>query len=173
MLSAHHVAEAMTYPRKEYWPARVAAPKLREFLEHTLNSNTMTKNISGLALVLAASLLPMTVHAQKSQNDASSSREQTYLDFQVEQPAKIKVAAAPVYPERLRSARVEGRVLVQFVVDERGKPEMPSFKVIRSSDAELTESVRTAVGGMTFFPAEAGGQKVKQLVQVPFNFAAR
>jgi TonB family protein len=149
---------------------RSAAPRLFEFLEHTLNSTTMIKNLSGLALVLAASLIPMTAQAQKAQNETSA---QTYLDFQVEQPAKIRNGVTPVYPDRLRNARVEGRVLVQFVVDERGKPEMSSFKVIRSSDAELTESVRNAVSGMTFFPAEAGGQKVKQLVQVPFNFSAR
>jgi protein TonB len=67
---------------------------------------------------------------------------------------------------------VEGQVLVQFIVDERGRPDMASFKVIKSSDAAMTESVRKAVSEMFFFPAEAGGQKVKQLVQVPFNFAA-
>lgn len=128
----------------------------------------MSKTTLGLALVLAAALHPTTVYAQKPNNDASQT--QTYLDFQVEQAAKIKAGPTPQYPNRLRTAGVEGRVLVQFVVDERGRPEMASFKVLKSSDAELTESVRQAVSGMTFFPAEAGGQKVKQLVQLPFNF---
>ena len=132
----------------------------------------MSKIISGLALVVAASLVPMSAHAQKSQNDAPSSREQTFLDFQVEQPAKLKSGPVPRYPDRLRMTGVEGSVLVQFIVDERGRPDMSSFKVIKSSDAALTESVRQAVMAMSFFPAEAGGQKVKQLVQVPFNFTA-
>jgi len=132
----------------------------------------MTKYISGLALVLAASLLPTTAHAQKAQNEASNNtREQTFLDFQVEQPAKLKAGPTPLYPDHLRNAGVEGKVLVQFVVDERGKPEMSSFKVIKSSDAALTASVRQAVNGMSFFPAEASGQKVKQLVQLPFSFS--
>ena len=132
----------------------------------------MTRYILGLGLVLGA-LLPAAAHAQKAQNDPSTSRDQTYLDFQVEQPVKLKAGPTPQYPDHLRNARVEGRVLVQFVVDERGRPEMASFKVLKSSDAALTESVRHAVSGTTFFPAEAGGQKVKQLVQLPFTFAAR
>jgi TonB family protein len=131
----------------------------------------MTKYMIGLALVLAASLNPTTSYAQKAQNDASSSREQTFFEFQVDLPVKLKSGPTPSYPEHLRVARIEGRVLVQFVVDERGKPDMTSFKVIKSSDADLTESVRHAVTGMVFFPAEAAGQKVKQLVQLPFAFA--
>jgi periplasmic protein TonB len=131
----------------------------------------MSKYLSGLALVLAASLHPMTSHAQKPQNDSSPSRDQTYLDFQVERAARPKAPPAPVYPEYLRAARVEGTVLVQFVVDQRGRPEMASFKVIKSSHADLTKSVRSAVNEMSFFPAEWGGQKVKQIVQLPFTFA--
>lgn len=135
----------------------------------------MSKHLSCLALVVAASLLPMTSHAQKSPNDSSASAatSQTYFDFQVERIARPKSVPAPVYPNHLRAARVEGTVLVQFIVDQRGRPDMASFKVIKSSNAELTESVRTAVSYMSFFPAEWGGQKVKQLVQLPFTFAAR
>jgi hypothetical protein len=33
--------------------------------------------------------------------------------------------------------------------------------------------VREAVADMTFEPAQVGGQKVKQLVQLPFKFAPR
>ena len=133
----------------------------------------MSKYISGLAIVLAASLHPMTSQAQKPQNDSStsSSRDQTYLDFQVERAARPKAPPAPVYPDHLRAAGVEGSVLVQFVVDQRGRPDMSSFKVIKSSNAALTQSVRSAVSAMSFFPAEWGGQKVKQLVQLPFKFA--
>lgn len=135
----------------------------------------MSKYISGLALVLAASLLPATSHAQKAPNESSApgagSSDQTFLSYEVERPAKPKAGPTPVYPANLRAARVEGSVLVQFVVDQRGRPEMTSFKVIKSSNDELTESVRLAVNGMSFFPAESGGQKVKQLVQLPFRFA--
>jgi periplasmic protein TonB len=130
----------------------------------------MPKYISSVALILVASLLPMTSQAQKGPSD-SSSASQTYLDFQVERPAKPKSPPAPTYPNHLRAQRVEGTVLVQFVVDQRGRPEMASFKVIKSSHADLTKSVQSAVSEMSFFPAEWGGQKVKQIVQLPFTFA--
>jgi TonB family protein len=128
----------------------------------------MTKYILGLALVLAASL-PATGYAQKAQSD-SASRDQAYLDFQVDQPAKLKSAPTPAFPDRLRATGVEGRVLVQFVVDERGRPDMSSFKVLKSTDGELTASVRQSVLASSFIPAEASGRKVKQLVQLPFTF---
>jgi periplasmic protein TonB len=128
----------------------------------------MTKYILGLALALAASF-PATGYAQKAQTD-SSSRDQAYLDFQVDQPAKLKSAPAPVFPDRVRASGVEGRVLVQFVVDERGRPDMSSFKVLKSTDGELTASVRQSVIASSFIPAEAAGRKVKQLVQLPFTF---
>lgn len=125
--------------------------------------------MSKITLVVACvlcTLLPARSEAQESGADV-----QTYLSTQVETPAKLKNARPPQYPPRLRTSRVEGEVLVQFIVDERGRPQMDSFKVLRSSNAEFTEAVRRTVEAATFFPAEIGGQKVKQLVQLPFKFA--
>jgi protein TonB len=98
---------------------------------------------------------------------------QTFLEFQVQQSVRAKVAAAPEYPVRLRAARVEGDVIVQFVVDERGRAQMTSFKVIRSTHNDFTEAVRRAVRESEFFPAEIGGRPVKQLVQQPYKFGSR
>ena len=70
----------------------------------------------------------------------------------------------------LRSANVEGEVLVQFVVDTTGRVENGSVKVLKSSHDLFTNSVRSALSNMRFYPAEIGGRKVKQLVQQPFNF---
>jgi protein TonB len=99
------------------------------------------------------------------------SNEQTYFEFQVEkQVAPAPGNAAPRYPDMLRSANVEGEVLVQFVVDTTGRVEMPSFKVLKSSHDLFTNAVRQALSTMRFYPAEIGGRKVKQLVQQPFNF---
>lgn len=83
----------------------------------------------------------------------------------------MKNAQKPAYPERLRSSGVEGQVLVQFVVDERGIPLMSTFKVLKSTNAELTESVRSAVTASSFHAAQVRGHNVRQLVQQPFLFA--
>lgn len=97
--------------------------------------------------------------------------EQTYFEFQVEkQVAPAPGNPGPRYPDMLRSANVEGEVLVQFVVDTTGRVEMNSFKVLKSSHDLFTNAVRQALSTMRFYPAEIGGRRVKQLVQQPFNF---
>lgn len=97
--------------------------------------------------------------------------DQTYFEFQVEkQVAPAPGNSGPRYPDMLRSANVEGEVLVQFVVDTTGRVENGSIKVLKSSHDLFTNSVRSALNGMRFYPAEIGGRKVKQLVQQPFNF---
>jgi periplasmic protein TonB len=96
---------------------------------------------------------------------------QTYFEFQVEKQAAVAQQASPRYPDMLRSANVEGEVLAQFVVDTTGKAEMSSFKVIKSSHDLFTNSVRAVLPQMKFYPAEVGGRKVRQLVQMPFQFA--
>ncbi len=125
--------------------------------------------IIALILGLIALLRPAAALAQVATSDA----EQTYFDFQVEQQVKPRSVRTPAYPERLRSAGVEGQVLVQFVVDESGTAQMSTFKVLKSTDNELTDAVRRAVSASTYIPAEVRGKKVKQLVQQPFIFAGR
>ena len=98
--------------------------------------------------------------------------DQPYFEFQVEkQVAPVPSNAPPRYPDMLRSANVEGEVLAQFVVDTTGRAEMNTFKVLKSSHDLFTNSVKAALANMRFYPAEVGGRKVKQLVQMPFVFS--
>ncbi len=97
--------------------------------------------------------------------------DQTYFEFQVEkQVSGVPGTVNLRYPDMLRSANVEGEVLVQFVVDTTGRADLSQFKVLKSSHDLFTNSVRNALSQMRFYPAEIGGRKVKQLVQQPFNF---
>lgn len=133
----------------------------------------MKNIVLGLALVVAA-VIPSAAKAQTpATQTASAASSQTYLDFQVEQPVKIKSAVAPQYPERLRNAGIEGQVIVQFIVDENGNALMDSFKVLRSNDNAFSDAVKKAVSNTTYSPAEIKGQKVRQLVQQPYKFASR
>ncbi|OLE17200.1 MAG: hypothetical protein AUG20_00120 [Gemmatimonas sp. 13_1_20CM_3_60_15] len=98
--------------------------------------------------------------------------DQPYFEFQVEkQVAQIPGSGSPRYPDMLRSANVEGEVLAQFVVDTTGRAEMSTFKTLKSSHDLFTNSVKSALANMKFYPAEVGGRKVKQLVQMPFVFS--
>ncbi|HEY2379522.1 MAG TPA: TonB family protein [Gemmatimonadaceae bacterium] len=97
--------------------------------------------------------------------------ERSYFEFQVEKQVEmLPNQPRPKYPQALRDANIEGEVLVQFVVDSAGHPEMWTFKVLRSPHYDFSESVRSAVSHMRFAPAQIQGRKVKQLVQMPFVF---
>ena len=76
----------------------------------------------------------------------------------------------PAYPSTLAKAGIEGRVVVRFVVDTDGRVELPSVRVVESSQRYFLESVLKALPRMRFLPAVKGGRKVRQLVEEPFNF---
>ncbi len=102
---------------------------------------------------------------------APVNNDQTYFEFQVEkQVSPFPGNAGPRYPDMLRSANVEGEVLAQFVVDTTGRADMSTFKVLKSTHDLFTNAVKATLPNMKFYPAEVGGHKVKQLVQMPFQF---
>ena len=97
---------------------------------------------------------------------------QVYFDFQTEKPVmQASNSAAPVYPDILRQAGVEGEALVSFVVDTSGRVDQATFKVIRTTHDLFASAVKNVLPRMRFIPAELGDRKVRQLVQQPFSFA--
>lgn len=97
---------------------------------------------------------------------------QNFFEFQVEKTAQLVPGTpGPQYPDQLKASKTEGGVFVQFVVDTSGIADMRTLKVLKSSDELFTTSVRSAIPTMRFSPAEVGGRKVKQLVQMPFQFS--
>ena len=97
--------------------------------------------------------------------------DQTYFEFQVEkQVSQIQGSMNLRYPDMLRSANVEGEVLVQFTVDTTGRVERGSIKILKRSHELFTNAVNAALPSARYYPAEIGGRKVRQLVQQPFNF---
>ena len=93
-----------------------------------------------------------------------------YMEFQVEQPVVKTGGANPEYPGSLRDNGTEGEVLAQFVVGENGRYESGTLKILKSSHPMFTNAVKEALPGMRFSAARIGGEKVKQLVQMPFEF---
>ena len=79
-------------------------------------------------------------------------------------------SASPRYPSLLQSAGVEGDVRAQFVVDTLGRVEHGSIRILDSTHQSFADAVRDALVRARFVPAEAGGRKVRQLVEQPFSF---
>ena len=93
-----------------------------------------------------------------------------YMESQVEKPVEKIGGEAPEYPSSLRASGVEGQVLAQFVVNESGRYEPGSLKILNSSNPAFAAAVKDALPRMRFSAAQIGGKKVQQLVQMPFQF---
>jgi protein TonB len=115
---------------------------------------------------------PITVAGPPGSGESVARPADTqYRADQVEkQVAVVPGGAAPRYPESLRSSGVEGQVIAEFVVDEQGRAEEGRVRFVRSDNQLFEDAVRVALRRMRFVPAEVGGRKVKQLVQMPFVF---
>lgn len=95
----------------------------------------------------------------------------TYFENQVERAATPRPGnRPPKYPPLLHSAKVEGHVLVQFVVDTLGRVDSTTFHALKSTHDLFTLAVKDVVFRYKFRPAELGGRSVNQLVQMPFDF---
>jgi protein TonB len=79
----------------------------------------------------------------------------------------------PAYPDALRSALVEGSVLVQFVVDTTGRVEPQSISIVRATHPGFADAVRRWLPQTRYAPAEARGGRVRQLVQQVVGFTLR
>ncbi len=93
-----------------------------------------------------------------------------YMDFQVEEQVSPISGTHVDYPEAMRSSSVEGQVDAQFVVDENGRVQGGSFKVLNSPNSAFVDAVKRALPGMRFRPAKIGSTKVSQVVQQSFKF---
>jgi TonB family protein len=64
----------------------------------------------------------------------------------------------------------EGQVIGQFVVDEKGRVDRKTWKLVSSTNVLFTDAVTRALPQMRFKPAKIGGKPVSQLVQQLFVF---
>ncbi len=100
----------------------------------------------------------------------------TYSANLVDEPAELtnRSEVARVlsrrYPDKLRESGIEGRVVVQFVVDRNGRVENGTVKIINASHDEFVEPTRAALREFRFRPAKRQGQTVRQVVQIPVTW---
>lgn len=72
------------------------------------------------------------------------------------------------YPEMARRAGIEGRVTVQFIVNERGEVENP--RVIRGIGGGCDEAALEAVKQAKFSPGMQRGRPVRVQYSLPIVF---
>jgi protein TonB len=96
--------------------------------------------------------------------------DKTYAEFEVERQVSAISGTNVEYPESMRSSGEEGQVLAQFVVNENGRVDTGTFKVLESSAPAFTAAVKSALPRMRFRPAQIGKTNVAQVVQQAFVF---
>ena len=75
----------------------------------------------------------------------------------------------PQYPDSLRAAGVEGRVLVALVIDTAGQAEPGSVRVLSSTNIGFEASARAAVVSCRYRAGRVGGRPVRTRIQIPLN----
>jgi len=86
-------------------------------------------------------------------------------------PVLVGNAPQPRYPEMLRAQRMEGEVVVQFIVDETGRVDVSSMKTLRSPHELFTDAVRNVLPKFRFEPARSPASKpIAERVQYSIQF---
>lgn len=111
---------------------------------------------------------------QKDAEEAEEEEEDFFVA--VEEMPELKGSLAElqkkvVYPEKARLAGIEGRVIVQFVVNEKGEVENP--KVIRGIGGGCDEEAVRVAKMAKFKPGRQRGVPVRVQYTLPFIFKLR
>ncbi|MEP6730773.1 MAG: TonB family protein [bacterium] len=90
-------------------------------------------------------------------------------------PVLIGAAPQPRFPEALRNQPIDGQVVVQFLVDENGRVEPSTMKVVRSPHELFTTAVRNILPKFRFEPGRTAAPESKpraEWVQYSIQFGA-
>jgi len=91
----------------------------------------------------------------------------------VDQLPAILAGPIPSYPDLLRQAGIQGRVVLEAVVDTVGHVEPGSIVVISAAHPGFVAAARQAVAATLFRPARVRGRAVRVRVRIPMEFALR
>jgi len=95
---------------------------------------------------------------------------EVFMEAIVEEKPAVLSGPPPTYPELLKQAGIQGRVLVQAIVDTLGRAEAGSIKVLQSPNPGFDQSAKNYVQKALFRPARVHGRAVRVLIQIPIEF---
>ncbi|HEX9488217.1 MAG TPA: TonB family protein [Gemmatimonadales bacterium] len=95
---------------------------------------------------------------------------EVFMEAIVEEKPAVLSGPTLQFPELLRQAQIQGRVLVQAIIDTLGRAEPPSVKVLQSPNPGFDQSAKSYVVKALFRPARVHGRAVRVLIQIPIDF---
>ncbi len=94
-----------------------------------------------------------------------------YLQVEVDDPPRMISSGPQRFPPAMQAAGIQGRVVLEFVVDTSGHAEPNSFKVLSSSHKAFEEPAKEMILKSVFKPGRVRGQAVRTRVQQIINFS--
>ena len=98
------------------------------------------------------------------------SSDQVFMESVVEERPEVLSGPQLQYPDLLRQAAIQGRVIVQAIIDTAGRAEPQSVKVIQSPNPGFDQPAKTYVLRALFRPARVHGRAVRVLINLPIDF---
>lgn len=99
--------------------------------------------------------------------------DQVFFEADVEEEPEVLSGPALQYPDPLRQAGVQGRVIVQCILDTLGRAEPASVKVVQSPNEGFNQEAMAYVRRAMFRPARVHGRAVRVLLNLPIDFTIR
>jgi TonB family protein len=95
---------------------------------------------------------------------------EVFMEAIVEEKPALLSSPQLLYPDLLRQAGIQGRVMVQAIVDTLGRAEPASVKVTQSPNPGFDAAAKNMVQKSLFRPARVHGHAVRVLIQIPIDF---
>jgi TonB family protein len=95
---------------------------------------------------------------------------EVFMEAIVEEKPAVLSGPTLQYPELLRQAGIQGRVMVQAIIDTLGRAEQNSVKVLQSPNPGFDQSAKNYMLKTLFRPARVHGRAVRVLVQLPIDY---
>ena len=103
----------------------------------------------------------------------SLKRAGVLVERDVDAMASLVTIDALHYPDDLRRARVEGRVVLRCVVGPNGRAEPRTIFPVEPGNLAFIDAARDALHSAIFAPAKMNGVPVRSVVTLPFDFKIR
>ena len=93
-----------------------------------------------------------------------------YVDRRVDERPELLSHPPVAYPEVLRQAGIDGRAVVEAVIDTAGRAERGSIRVLSSTHPLFAPAAAAVVAASIYRPGRLNGRAVRVRVQVPIDF---
>jgi len=154
-------------PQQQQKPDEIAAPEISTAQAQPISLDQLTADVAvGGGGFLAGMLAPSSTSVESMKDTV---KEMVFSMEDLDQKPVAVAQIQPTHPRDLLKAKVEGQVVVLFVVDEEGRVEDP--RVENSSRPEFEKPALDAVRKWKFKPGTKEGAPVKTYIRQPIRFS--